>query len=276
MRKLTTKLMIVIGVATIFFSCFLTYQTYTLTQIKVREVVEQQAAMALQFDLAIRKYVANNIRPVMFKLLEKGQFIPETMSTSYIARSIFEDVRTIFPDYIIKFSSDNPRNPANMAGKEELELIHQFNQKPNMKRWQGEIEIENRPYMALFSARRMRTSCLLCHGKPEDAPQAMLEKYGSAAGFHRTLDEVVGLDTVAIPMTRISEILWSQFTTKLAMSVIGLGLFFLTTMITIKKLIINRLIKITHHLSEAASQPDYNSLQHLRIGGQDEINDIAL
>ncbi|NOR24166.1 MAG: DUF3365 domain-containing protein [Desulforhopalus sp.] len=275
MRKLTTKLMISIGVATIFFSCFLTYQTYTLTQIKVREVVEQQAAMALQFDLAIRKYVANNIRPVMYQLLDEGEFIPETMSTSYIARSIFEDVRTIFPDYIIKFSSDNPRNPANMAGKEELELIRQFNQNPNMTRWQGEIEIDNKPYMALFSARRMRTSCLLCHGEPGDAPQAMLEKYGSAAGFHRPLDDVVGLDTVAIPMDRISEKLWPQFTTKLAMSVIVLSLFFLTIIITIRKLIINRLIKIAHHFSDAATQSGYNSLQHLRIEGQDEINDIA-
>lgn len=141
--------MIAIGVATIFFSCFLTYQIYTLTQIQVREVVEQQAAMALKFNLAIRQYVANHIRPVMYELLDEGAFRPETMSSSHIARSIFEDVRTEFPDYIIKFSSDNPRNPANIAGKEELELIQQFNLNPNMKRWQGEIEIDNKPYMAL-------------------------------------------------------------------------------------------------------------------------------
>lgn len=275
MKKLTTKFMIAIGVATIFFSCFLTYQTYTLTQIQVREVVEQQAAMALKFNLAIRQYVDKHVRPVMYELLNEGEFIPETMSSSYIARSIFEDVRTEFPDYIIKFSSDNPRNPVNMAGKEEIELIQQFNLNPNMKRWQGEIEIDNKPYMALFSARRMRNSCLLCHGEPGDAPKEMLEKYGSAAGFHRPLDEVVGLDTVAIPMNRISERFWHQFTTKLAMSVVGLGLLFLTVTFIIRTLILNRLVKIADHLSEAATQPGYNTLQHLKIDGQDEINDIA-
>jgi two-component system cell cycle sensor histidine kinase/response regulator CckA len=103
----------------------------------------------------------------------------------------------------------------------------------------------------------------------------MLEKYGSVAGFHRPLDEVVGLDTVAIPMNRISEILWPQFTTKLAMSVVGLGLLFLTTMFIIRTLILNRLLKIADHLSDAATQPGYNALQHLKIDGQDEINDIA-
>lgn len=77
----------------------------------------------------------------------------------------------------------------------------------------------------------------------------MLEKYGSVAGFHRPLDEVVGLDTVAIPMNRISEILWPQFTTKLAMSVVGLGLLFLTIMFTTRTLILNKLVKIADHLS---------------------------
>ena len=51
--------------------------------------------MALQFDLAIRKYVAHQIRPRMYKLLKEDEFIPETMSTSYVARAIFEDVRDI-------------------------------------------------------------------------------------------------------------------------------------------------------------------------------------
>ena len=72
MKKLTTKFMMAIGVATLFFSFFLTYQTYTLTQIQVREVVEQQAAMALKFNLAIRQYVAQHIRPVMYELLDEG------------------------------------------------------------------------------------------------------------------------------------------------------------------------------------------------------------
>ena len=71
MKKLTTKFMLAIGVAIIFFSCFLTYQTYTITQNQVREVVEQQAAMALKFNLAIRQYVAKHIRPVMYELLDE-------------------------------------------------------------------------------------------------------------------------------------------------------------------------------------------------------------
>lgn len=116
MRNITAKLLLSIGITTIFFSVFLLYQTYSLTNRRVREVVEQQASMALNFDLAIRKYIGQKVRPIMYELVGEDVFIPETMSTSYAARTIFDDVRNEFPDYILKFSSDNPRNPANQAG----------------------------------------------------------------------------------------------------------------------------------------------------------------
>ena len=90
-------------------TAFLLYQAYSLTNRRIREVVEQQTSMALKFDLAIRKYVGQKIRPLMYWILGENEFIPEVMSTSYVARSIFEDVSGSFPAYILKFSSDNPR-----------------------------------------------------------------------------------------------------------------------------------------------------------------------
>ena len=116
MKSVATKLLISLGLPAVLFSFFIFYHTYSLSNKRVTEVVEQQTSMALRFDLAIRKYVANNVRPLMYELVGKDDFVPETMSTSYVARTIFDDVRSEFPDYIIKFSSDNPRNPANQAG----------------------------------------------------------------------------------------------------------------------------------------------------------------
>lgn len=275
MGKLTIKLIVTIGIATIVFSCFLLYHIYSLSQIRVQEVVKQQAAMALKFDLAIRKYIETNVRPLMYDLLGDEEFVRETMSTSYVARAIFEDVRTEFPDYIIKFSSDNPRNPANQAGREELELIRHFNENPQLKRWNGPITIEGKQYIATFSARRMRPPCLHCHGDPEDAPATMVEQYGSTAGFHRTLGDVVGLDTVAIPMTRVSELFWRQTLGKLAISGLGLILFFLVITLTVKGMMINRLTRIARHFRQAAQQTDYASIEHIAMQGHDEISDIA-
>ena len=153
MRSIQTKILICIGFVTIAFSLFVFYQAYSIIHEHINEEVEKEVAIALQFDLAIRTYVADRIRPLMYDLVGKDEFIPETMSTSYVARSIFEEVRKEFSDYIIKFSSDDPRNPANQAGLEELKIIDYFNNNPGTNRWEGKIFIDGRRYMAKFSAR---------------------------------------------------------------------------------------------------------------------------
>ena len=275
MKSIATKLLISIGLSAVLFSFFILYLTYSLNNKRVTEVVEQQASMALKFDLAIRKYVANNIRPLMYKLVGKDKFILEAMSTSYVARTIFEDVRKEFPDYIIKFSSDNPRNPVNQAGPEELKVIEYLNNNPHLKKWEGIISINNKQYMAKFSARRMKESCLLCHGDPKDAPASLIEKYGSTAGFHRPIGEIVGLDTVAIPMTKVSQKLWSESVNTFVFSVLGLFLFLLAIALAFKLLIINRLSIITQHFENVASQTDYSQIEPIKIKGKDEIKTLA-
>jgi len=275
MKSVATKLLISIGLPAVLFSFFIFYHIYSLSNKRVTEVVEQQASMALKFNLAIREYVANNIRPLMYELVDEDDFMPETMSTSYVARTIFEDVRSEFPDYIIKFSSDNPRNPANQAGPEELKVIEYLNNNPHLKRWEGIISINNRQYMAKFSARRMQESCLRCHGDPKDAPASLLEKYGSTAGFHRPIGEIIGLDTVAIPMIKVSQKLWSESINTFVFSVLELILFFLAIILAFKLLIINRLSIITQHFETVASQTDYSQIEPVKIKGRDEIKTLA-
>lgn len=276
MGRLTMKFVVAIGSATLFFSLFLVYEIFSITQKQVRQIVLQQASMALEFDLAIRKYVANEIRPIMYELAGEGRFMPETMSSSYIARAVFEEVRSKFPDYILKFSSDDPRNPANLAGAEELELIADFNRKPDMARWQGEISIDGKNYIGLFSAGRMEIDCLYCHGDPKDAPVDMVRKYGAEAGFHRPLGEIIGLDTVAIPVSRVSEMFWRGVQGKSFVTFISLFLFLAAIVVIIRLLVLDRVRVIAQHLTDAASQADYHSLKKLELAGNDEISGIAM
>lgn len=163
----------------------------------------------------------------MYELLGQEEFMPETMSTSYVARTIFEDVRKEFPDYIIKFSSDNPRNPVNQAGPEKLKVIEYLNNNPTLNKWEGMVLIDGKQYMAKFSARRMKESCLRCHGDTKDAPESLLKRYGATAGFHRPIGMIIGSDTVAIPMTTISEQLWSESIQTFLASGLSLLIFFL-------------------------------------------------
>ena len=135
----------------------------------------------------------------MDKFVDKDAFIPETMSTSFISRSIFEKVKAKFPGDIIRFASDNPRNPINRATPDDLRMIEYFRQNPQVNRRTEEIQIEGRRYLAQFSPMLMRQECLRCHSDPKFAPAELIERYGPTASFHRKLGDVVGLDRVAVP-----------------------------------------------------------------------------
>ena len=275
MKRIASKLTLSIGIVTLIFTVFLLYQTYSLTNRRIREMVEQQTSMALQFDLAIRKYVGHEIRPLMYRLLGENEFIPEAMSTSYVARSIFEDVRGAFPAYILKFSSDNPRNPLNQAGPEELNVIEYLNKNPHLEKWEGEITIDGKHYMAKIRARRMREECLRCHGDPKDAPASLLERYGPVAGFHRPMNEIIGSDTVAIPMEKISEELWSESMPVFLIGGLMLLLFFFTVLSVIKFTITDRLTMISRHFANTARREDYSNIDPIIIKGNDEISDLV-
>jgi two-component system, cell cycle sensor histidine kinase and response regulator CckA len=275
MRSIQVKFLFSIGIVTSLFSIFILYRAYSLTNERIKDGVKQEASIALNFDLAIRQYVATNIRPLMYRLVKQDEFIPETMSTSYVARSIFDKVRKEFPDYIIKFSSDNPRNPANQAGKAELKIIEMFNNDPRLKRWNGIISIDGKPYMSKFSARRMEPSCLRCHGNPSDAPASLVKRYGSKAGFHRQVGKVIGLDTVAVPMDKINKKLWTESIKNIFVSSLGIFLLFTGIALAFKFLITDRLRSITRHFEQVAEQTDYADIQPLEIKGKDEINTLA-
>jgi len=274
MRKIGTKFLLSVGILAVASTAFVLHRTWRSTEAHMTELLGNQAALALEFDLAIREYVAQSVRPAMAERLGPDEFMPETMSSSFVARSVFEKVRKRFPDYVIKFSSRNPRNPANKAGPAELAIIDHFRRSPEATRWAGEITMAGRPYLAHFTVRRMRSGCLRCHGRPEDAPASMLDRYGSEAGFGRSVGDVMALDTVAVPLDKARAALLKGAAAQLAvLGVVLLGLF-VAIAAAFRLLVTRRLAAITSHFRRAA-RADGAAIEPISVGGADEISVLA-
>jgi two-component system, cell cycle sensor histidine kinase and response regulator CckA len=203
MKSIGTKFLLVTGMIVILFFGVNVWRTWFSIHKHTEELTAKQAELALQFDLAIRHYVGGKVRPIMEQLVKKDEFIPEAMSTSFVARSVFEEVRKEFPDYVIKFASDNPRNPANVAGPEEMKILQYFRDTPDATEWTGQVRMNGREYFVRSIPRLMEQSCLHCHGRPEDAPASLVARYGPKAGFHQSPGDVMALDTVGIPMAKV-------------------------------------------------------------------------
>ena len=276
MKSIKLKLLIFIGMIIIVCSTILIHRTYTSVDSYVENLTNQQLHLALNFEIAIREYVAETIRPIMFNLVGEGKFMPETMSTSFIARSIFEKVRKKFPDYIIKFASDNPRNPVNQAGPEELNMIRYFNDNPDNTVWTGEIAMGNREYLATFSAMRMEKACLRCHGNPTDAPIELIKRYGPDASFYRPLGEVIGLDTIAIPSDIVEKLLLNEKFKNLGFLGTIILLLSASLIFVFKFVITDRLSKISNHFSDVEEQGDELEIGGIEITGRDEIAGMTI
>ncbi len=272
MKSVGSKFFVSIGAVFIVFSAFLLFRTYSTAHHYIDELIGREADMALRFNLAIRKYVSDQIRPIMYSLVGPDEFIPETMSSSFVARSVFAEVKKDSGDIVLKFSSDNPRNPENQAGPEELRIIEYFNDNPDKEFWAGEIRMNGQAYEARFRARRMKEECLRCHGNPEDAPLSMIARYGDKAAFHRPLNKVIALDTVAVPLDAFRKRLWLELGQNLLFFGVSLIVLLFTIVFVFRFFVSSRLRVITGHFASLAEREEYSEITPLPVTGGDEIS----
>ncbi len=276
MRSICAKFAITVGAFAVAFSALVLWYSWHSSHTYLEEVISRRAALALEFDLAIREYVAKAVRPQMEARVGEGEFLPETMSTSFVARSVFDRVRRKYPEYLLKFSSDDPRNPANRAGPAEMEVLEYFRTHPEAKRWAGIIEIDGKEYAAHFSPRRMRRSCLRCHGRPEDAPRSLVKRYGPRAGFHRSVGDLIAMDTVAMPTDQVQAALRRQLGRNLLAIGIWLVCLFGAVLLVFRWTVGRRLSAIAKHFAERADDENEGPpLAPIPVRGRDEIGALV-
>lgn len=275
MTSIRTKFFLIVGVFALTLSGAVLCRTWSSTRMEMEALLAREGEVALEFDLATREYVRERIRPSLESRIGKDEFILEAMSSSFVARNIFETVRKKFPEHILKFSAADPRNPANQAGPEELRMIQFFRDNPTLDRWTGKLRLDGKEYFAHLSPMRMEESCRRCHGRPEDAPASLVARYGSKTGFHRPLGDVIGLDTVAIPMDRVNAALASEAATQLAIMAVWLVLLFVAIVLAFQAIVGRRLTALTNHFRTAAEQAESVPVAAFADHGRDEISLLA-
>lgn len=221
-----------------------------------RRATATLADASLQFDLAIRRYVQNTLRPAVLNAeLEptgpsrEQTFRPEILSSSFIARSIFDEVGRNVEGLEIRFASDNPRNPANQATEEERRIIEYFRAHPDVQSWEGRLTTDRGVFWATAVPRRMKEDCMQCHGSPETAPPSLLERYGEQAGFGRHPNEVAAIDLVKIDWAPIERQLWFHGSLHVVYCLAsGLGVFAIV-MLAFRRMVGKPLGEFMRHVS---------------------------
>jgi PAS domain S-box-containing protein len=272
MRSIAMRFLLPFGIVAILFSIFIFHETYVTSQDHANDLVGQQAAMAMEFNQAIREYVAETVHPFVQKVAGKNEFIPEMMAPPFVSQSVFEKVQQRFPGYVVRFASDNPRSSANRATPDEMRMIEFFRRNPQITQRTEQVQINNQRYVAQFKVRRMKAECLRCHGNPQDAPTALVKQYGATAGFYREVGDVVGLDTVAIPVETVATAMASEITWKQVVMAMWLAFLFGLIIIAFHLVVSRRLSAMARHIREIAATSEISRIAPREIEERDEID----
>lgn len=270
--KLTTKINLILGGTFLVGLSLGGVNSYLLTEDNARQQVTDQAELIMQEALAVRSYTVNELRPLLNKNND-GQFYPQTVP-AYSATQTANLVRQKRPDYSYKEAVFNPTNPRDKATPEEEEIINQFIADPNLTRLVGSQEINGlRTLYISYPIRITNPKCLACHSTPEAAPAAMRAIYGDQGGFGWKLNEVVGTQMVAVPYTLPAELAQKTFISFLVSLAALFLLLFLVVNITIRKLVLKPVARITR-LADAVSKGNLKDSE-LKEDGNDEIAEMT-
>ncbi len=175
-------------------------------QSRAESEVAARAEILTQAMNSVRNYTSNNIKPLLAdRLLTESEFIPETVP-AYSAREVFENfrLRSEYQSFLYKEATLNPTNPRDKADELETEIVGEFRQNPNLTEKTGYYARDGEKLF--YIARPLsiqKTSCLQCHGRAKDAPQSMINTYGTENGFGWKLHEIVAAQTIYVPANEV-------------------------------------------------------------------------
>lgn len=247
------------------------YISYNLLNKNAREEILHTASIIMESAKANRSYTINEIRPLL-KKLDQG-FLPQ-MVPAYSANQNIHLLHKRYPNYSYKEATINPTNPASRATDWEVAIVERFQNNEKIKELIGEHGVNEQ--RLLYIARPIKITkagCLACHGTVEDAPPAMLARYGSANGFGWKLNQIVGTQIVKVPMSLSLERANKEFQTfMLSMIVI-----FIFTIIILNVLLNAIVIKPIRKMSKNAEEVSMGNMdaEEFTTKGNDEIASLS-
>jgi HAMP domain-containing protein len=231
----------------------------------------EDARLVLNTALAIRAYTQEQVSPELAKA-PANEFY-DTSVPAFATQSVFARVQKLNPAYTYREPALNPTNPNDRPSAVEIDLINRFRTDPKLEELTGVRDNGAGPVFYLARPIKATEPCLACHSTPDKAPPAMVAKYGASNGFGWQLGEIVGIQTLTVP---IAEEL--KGSVELAVNLAaGLLLIFVATYLAIRYALQVMLVRPLRELSVAAHDASLSTAARVGMptSGTSEIQDLA-
>ena len=218
---------------------------YNFYQHLVIKDAKQEVVNILNTTKAIRKYVENIQKPVIYDLKKRGElykdfFDPRILSSTFIVNTIHH-IQTSSKKsknqtpYKFKLAATNPRNPMNKANKFEKEILEKF-RKAELKEFSTTLKENGESYFYVaVPIERNQKSCMKCHSTPNVAPKELVQLYGNKAGFGEKVGDLRAMISLKVPISHIISTHIRDFLITIFIALIFFVIFYILLYIIYKK-----------------------------------------
>jgi Signal transduction histidine kinase regulating C4-dicarboxylate transport system len=227
-----------LAIGGILFAVF----SYYMSMVLENEVREKASLVLSQVD-AVQGYVRGVLRPRMYEKLP-DTFIIEAMSTSFISREVMGRITDGQARHIYRRVAIGARNPDFEANELERGMVDRFRADPSLTRWEGYRTVDGVKHFVMARPAVFKESCLRCHGRIEDAPVELVEKYGDR-GFGHAVNSIGGIDFVGLPVTASVARIHGAISTYLVVFAMAALFYFVATNVIFKRIVANNIRTLT-------------------------------
>jgi len=224
----------------------------------LEEEVHDRARLIFTYVDSIQHYVRDVLRPVMYESIPED-FVLQAMSSSYISRKIMAPVNAPQVGTVYRRVAINARNPNYEANGEERKLISYFKKEEKIDLWQGYQLLNGEKYYVMSRPVRFVQECMYCHGSPQSAPKALIDRYGQR-GFGKELGAIAGVDFVGISVNSSVGRVEQTILTYFACFGLGALLFFFATNVLFRVLVVNNLKRLQNALRKNVGEEAQRAL----------------
>lgn len=181
------------------------FYIYTTTKLQQNQNVKNEASLMTDFALSHREYYINLYEQGTIELNEKTLPGHPVFSTKYITDR-FSNNNSF--GVVIRTVSEQARNPKNIVDEAELKAVKFFRENKDQKEY---FTFDNDEYFQYARPLWVKDKCLKCHGKKEEAPDFIKNRYTNS--YNYKIGELRGVVSVKIPKAAQEELGMKRFYT---------------------------------------------------------------
>jgi len=243
-----------------------------------RTQLQNEARAVAEQVVSFRSWVANtgvvwvdqltpDFHDFLGKRLDQAGGMMFSKNPALATRELSDVVAKSATRATFRVTSDEYRNPANKPDAFEAEALQSFKSDPNLKSYENLGSGYYRYAQPIY----VKEACLRCHGKPEDAPKDVIDKYGDQRAFGYKVGDVRGIIGVSLPDIPLREVA-ASFVNPLTLALVAAA--FLLSFLYTQRSVIQRLRNLTA-TTHSIAKGNLNEPIDASKDTKDEIEQVA-